>query len=288
MLILLNYNVTIQDVISTAQNINAGKIILTYAFVESLEHNKGSYKVDNYSLFFLYNEDCTIYLQASEKSNSLIEVAKKYNAIIFTGNINKCLYYKNFFNDYQVVLPEETRNFFTNMNNKFIKFKECNNNSNTQSLKIDTTNCLTSSATDNSLTSTSNKTTNNSISNNSNEEQNVPINSAKNKIMLLPYINKTQRVINFNSLPLTDKIWILDTQGIELYPTKFQPIKLKNGYTVIHGHNSLTNSYFLDAYTVLYDCISGKNIFHMTFSKNMLSCFEPKYKEFAMKLIAGT
>lgn len=258
-------SVDIKDVVCIAQEMNAGKFIFTYEFIEAIEKHKGSKYVKTVSAFLGYdsNNKYSIYLNKEESAFSFEELAKKYNATIFTNDTDKCFDYKTRCVDFKLVSSVEDRQFMEKLSNSL------------NSLEIPATNVVINCS-NNASSDTSNDTSNNA----SNQA------SVKKQVYCIPHCFPQNKALYVHNLPINEKLWVLNNENVEISLKDQRKIKLDSGYTIIHGINTLKDGYTLTAYRVVKQAGTyiGLIVFSTEFYKGSVDCVDPKYKHYAKSL----
>lgn len=243
-------NSNVEDIVSIAENIKGKKFVLTNQFVEEIEKQKDNDRIRKFALFFLYDakNDYSIYLNPSESSGTITELSKKYDAIIFTSDIQKCFSFKTqYHNNFKLVTPIEARQFMENI----AKTLESTNSAS------DTTTTNTNLNTIYSIPHYANQT--NSIS-----TKNLPVNE---KIWVLDNANNEIIISKKKTFSLSAGYTVI--HGINSLKGNYE-IK---AYKVIPGDNF---------------CGTGKLIFETQYEKNSVNTVEQKYRHFAKVLTVLT
>lgn len=274
----------IQDIIATAESINGRRFILTRNFIEKVE-DSGNREL---AMFFLsdYNSEYTIYLDEKESAETIIELSKKFNAKILTSDTEKATSYKLiYFGNYKLVLPLESRNFLVDFIEKCTT--DCSNTSSA-------TASVSATTADTCFSDVSSEVTDSSSENKDKSTTTLEISSSKESpetesttICSIPHYANQTNCISLRKIPLTEKVWVLDENGVQIIATSKSKIKLKSGYTIIHGTNNLNNLYIIKVLTVLGNKKSVLE-YSCEFTSTTLNTVKKPYQSYANLLLMTT
>ena len=258
---LLNNSISLQNILSIAEKINGGKFILTTQFIEKLEKIESNELIREFIHFFLYDENSeyTIYLSESECEEKIVEIAQKYNAIIFTSNIKTAIYLKSIMCKYEIILSDSTKAF------------------------IEKINYQTSAVTDTSKQDNSKQTS---------SEQDIIIDNNK-KICKIPYYIYKTKSISLKRVKLNEKIWIFNAHE-QIIPTKCKFLKLSPNNKIIYGLNHLNEYYEIHVINIINvvesykNKLMGEEVFSAKFSKDTVNTIPSQYRYYANSLILST
>lgn len=269
--------IPIETVISYAKQIGAGKLLLTYQFIEQLEKMSKIQQVREYIYMFISNNFC-IYIN-KEQSENLLSICNKYNPIILSSSAIKCFNYKCLGYNYKMLYSDS---YITKNNSLQIE----NNKTLTTIGIIEKNESVTDIVTtDNDAKKKTAKVE--IVEEDSPQKQSRNPSSVLNSVpMILPHFSIQKHSISFRNISLTEKIWILDSNDSEIFTVKGKHIPIYKDYTIIHAINHLNKKYSITAYKVKSN-YKGIAIFCKNFSESEIKDLG-KYAKFAERLILST
>ncbi len=315
-----------ENIIKDATVMGCGKFLITGDFVEYLENKEDCENIKKFIYFLLADENgdyssylpnCEIYdLKHSDETphtpNDLIELAHKYNAIIFTADVERAFNLKSSFDTcFWYVSSHTDRKHIEQFSKILPDFSGLDILSKSFELKdyldMDPSSVTTSTSdmttdSDSEIESYSGKSSESDYSHItplSTEDLEVKINEVNRFVSV---VNSTvddgiickiprfdvEKQCMFKKQPLHARIWVMDEEKnpLDLKETFI----MKVNFTVINCINGLDGKYYINVYnTVLMDGnLYGKLIFSQVFKKNEVNDVPLEYRNYAETVVIVT
>lgn len=258
-------DLTLAEIIKIAHVLHANKFVLTFNFVEELEHAKNSSATREFINFFVYdeNENYTIYALCEEESNFDL-LCKKYNAIVLTASEDCAIMLKRLQIPYHIALDSSITKFLEEKNTQVTLEPKIISKNEDESKKL--------------VSET--------------EKQTTPALISSTAPTRIPYYSPKYDAITYKpSNTIHEKVWVLDDSNNDLKPeerAKLLKYRALPGYFVIIGNNNLDGSYTLMVYKIIIKGTykTGQIIQNFTFTSE--ADVPKEYKHYAAVLKMST